>query len=235
MEFEKVVANELEKLGYPVFYRNFKIMYNRCYLSEFDIISYDFIVEVKSGKDSQTKGLNLMHSHNILPKQFKYYIYCHILSDEEIHCLNTHLARGNILYINSLSTIQKFHNPMRDIHISSESAFCNFLNLPMSSIKKFNKVYMSSHIYVKTYTRAKFERDRYSFTDNMTWSQKIDYLFNGQILSLKKDPPPNVPNMIIKKSIRNKVILKRLEHFTIPIFYTVNFMQKDKDMVDIYF
>jgi hypothetical protein len=69
----------------------------------------------------------------------------------------------------------------------------------------------------------------------MTWSQKIDYLFNGQILSLKKDPPPNVPNMIIKKSIRNKVILKRLEHFTIPIFYTVNFMQKDKDMVDIYF
>lgn len=234
MQFESVVANDLEKLGYTIFYRNFKIMYNRCYLSEFDIICYDFIVEVKSGKDSQTRGLNMMQSHGILPKQFKYYIYCPVLADSEIDCLNTYLARGNIMYINDLKIIQKYHKPMRDVIIESESAFCNFLNLPMSTIEKFGKVYLSSFNYAKTYSRVKFERDRYSYTDKMLWSEKIDYLFNNHMLCLTKDPPANVPIMMKTRGIKNKITLKKLERFTIPICYSVNFMEKDTDMIDIY-
>ena len=154
MEFEAVVADQLRVLGYPIFYRNFRIFLNRNSLSEFDIVSYGFIVEVKSGRDYGTKGLNFMYSYGILPIEFKYYIYCPMMNDDEILCLNDRLARGPILYINSYRPILVNHPPMRDCVITNESILANFLNLEMKIINRFGKLYMDRDFFNVMYHRV---------------------------------------------------------------------------------
>lgn len=233
MEFEAVVAQQLRDLGYPVFYRNYKILYQRSAISEFDIVSYGFIVEVKSGRDYGTRGLDFMHSYGILPKEFKYYIYCPVLNDQEIACLNENLARGPISYINSYSPIIENHTPNRDCVITEETILANFLNLRMCDINSFGTLYITPKIYDQMVYRVHHERDRYSYTDNLKWSEKLAYLMKNKRICLDK-APPHIPLMIKAYKNMNVARLKRYERFTIPQVYYINMMPKDKDMVDIH-
>jgi hypothetical protein len=233
MEFEGVVANQLKALGYPIFYRNFRIFLNRNALSEFDIVSHGFIVEVKSGRDYGTKGLNFMYTHKVLPIEFKYYIYCPMLDDSEISCLNENMPRKNVLYINSYGPIIRNHKPMRDCVITNDSILANFLNLEMSVINTFGTLYMKREIFDKMYYRVYHWRDRLSYTDNMKWSDKIEYLVRLGRISFD-EPPANVPLMVKGYFNINTIRLKRLEQFTIDQVYYINTIPKDKKMVDIH-
>lgn len=229
-----MVAKQLETLGYPIFYRNFKVFYNRYHLSEFDIVSDGFIVEVKSGRDYKTKGLSFMYSYGLLPSEFKYYIYCPVLSDEEIAALNHCFPRQHILYINSYQKIIENHMPCRDVHITSECIFANFLNLTMEHINKFGTLFIKPADYFKMVHRVTYERDRYSYKDNMKWSEKITYLMKCGRIVLTDTPPPHVRPMIkaIKPYFSKKLTV--LEQFSIPLIYYINIMKKDHTMTDIY-
>lgn len=234
MEFEGVVASQLATLGYPIFYRNFEIFYNRTQLSEFDIVSDGFIVEVKSGRDYKTKGLNFMYIQGMLPVGYKYYIYCPMLSDDEIGCLNEYFERGPILYINSYAKIIENHRPCRDCVLVSESLFANFLNLPMAVINTFGKLYIKKADFDKMVHRVHNERDRYSFNDNMRWSDKIDYLLRvDRLIVTSSPPPPHIPLMVREERTNRSIKLLRLEPFPIRRVYYINLMPKDTSMVDI--
>lgn len=234
MEFEETVARQLQDLGFPIFYRNLRILYDRSDLSEFDIISYDFIIEVKSGRECTTKGLNFMNLYGLLPNDYKYYIYCHVLSNEEIACLNENCSRKNILYINSFAEIIKNHTPVRHCAIETESVFGNFLNLPIQTINQFDKLYVSKYIYNKTYFRVHNIRDRYSVKDNLKWSDKLEFLMKQNRIILMENAPMHIPRMekLYQSSI--KIHLKKLEQFSIPRIYYISLFKKDDSMIDIY-
>ena len=175
-----------------------------------------------------------MHSQRMLPTGFVYYIYCPILSDDEIACLNTNYARGPITYINSYATIIKNHVPCRDCVLANESVFANFLNLPLAVINTFGKLYIKKADYDKMYWRVHHERDRYSFRDGVKWSDKIDHLVRAGRLIVTSSPPPTVPLMIRDERPSRSIHLSRLETFPIRRVYYINIMPKDTEMVDIY-
>ena len=237
MEFESVVAAQLQALGYPIFYRNFNVYLNRSNIAEFDIISDGFIVEVKSGKHYKTRGLHFMNSHRMLPQGFAYYIYCAVLSDEEIACLNAYYATENIIYINSFAPIISKHVPRRAVSLVSESVLANFLNLPMHTINLFTALYIKQSDLDKMKWRLREERDRYSFADNVKWSDKIRLLeAQGRLHTLGpgSDFPFGVPHMIKHPKPPIYVRLRTLEPFVIRKEYYVNAMPKDPTMMDIY-
>jgi hypothetical protein len=235
MEFEDVVANQLIGLGYPIFYRNLKVYYHRRNLAEFDIVSDGFIVEVKSGRSHRTRGLNLMRSCNMLPKDYIYYIYCPMLSDEEIACLNTGFATPTMCYINSYSPIIAAHRPQREAVLANESVLANLLNMPWSAITRFTKLYVHPKDYARIWTRVEKFRDRYSYADNMKWSDKLTLLVKQGRMEISSSPPVNVPPMIRTTYPLLSVWLQALAPFSIPRIYYVNLMPKDRSMVDLYY
>lgn len=234
MEFESVVAAQLQALGYPIFYRNFHVYLNYTNISEFDIISDGFIVEVKSGRHYKTRGLNFMHSHGMLPVGFRYYIYCPALDNEEIACLNASYAQKDLLYINSFTPIISNHKPSHSAALVSESVLANFLNLPMKTINLFDALYIKQADLDKMKWRVHAERDRFSFTDNVKWSDKIRLLeAQGRLIGCA-ELPASVPSMIKHSKPPTYARVRSLEPFVIKKEYYVNAMPKDRSMIDIY-
>lgn len=234
MEFENIVAQQLKTLGYPIFYRNYKILYKNTSLTEFDIVSNGFIVEVKSGKTTQTRGLHVLKSFNILPEPFRYYIYCPILDDDEIACLNEYRGCDKVLYINNYNIILQNHAPRRDCVFQTESAFANFLNMPLKVINEFDTLYIRPFEYSVMQWRIKYYRDRYSYKDNMTWSDKIDYLMRVKRLVVTQILPQDVAPFMKHKNPSKTLLLNNLHSFPLPLYYDSHQFEKDTQMVDVY-
>jgi hypothetical protein len=234
MEFEEVVAQQLKTLGYPIFYRNYKIMYHRTDLTEFDIVSNGFVVEVKSGKSTQARGLHALKSFNILPEPFRYYIYCPALDDDEIACLNEYRGCDQIMYINSYKLILQNHPPRRDCVFPSEGAFATFLNMPLRVINEFNTLYIRPLDYNIIMWRIQRYRDRYSYTDNMSWSDKIYYLLKVKRLVVTQTLPQDIAPYFKHKNPSKTLMLNQLQRFPLPLYYDAHKFEKDKQMTDLY-
>lgn len=240
MEVEDEVAAKLEDLGYKIFYRNLYINYNGNNLCEFDIVLSNCIIEVKSGKNvmQKSKGFNLILTHNILPENFAYYVYCTSKTDQEIDELQMEYGKPNMFFINNLADLLRQHPPETlNCIIESHSMIARFLNLPLQSNLKFNKIYINQDTYNKIYNQLHNVRDSYSAEDGIKWSDKLEMLvsthrlvicdtYPESAICLRKLPYENIYN--------NKITLRELKPIKIPICYNITGMPRCKDMEDIY-
>jgi hypothetical protein len=171
MDAEIYVSEQLQSRGYPVFHRNLEIIYDKRIVAELDIVSYDFIIEVKSGSTILSKSVESITSYNMLPPRFTYYVLCLSKTDEEISELITDNPR--IKYINSLEYIYKHHAPIHVCNIETVTDLKNFVGMPYNYIQSFTTIYVRRDVcdHVK-YTHTHI-CDTYSSVDNMTFSEKF--------------------------------------------------------------
>lgn len=152
MEFENQVADELSKKGYYIFYKNIEIKYRGNTISELDIVSSEFVVEIKSGKCLNADGIYTLMSHNILPNNFIYYFYCPLYDDSEIAEFNLSFTNKHykLIYINNLETIYNNHKPDINILVENEKHLTRILGFTDSNLISINKLYMTFDTYSKT-------------------------------------------------------------------------------------
>lgn len=241
MEAEDAAARRLEELGYTVFYRNLRFRYSNRDVCEFDIILRDCIVEVKSGKYvySSSGGFDNVVLGGRLPKGFTFYIYCMAKTDAEIIDLNAELANPTAQYINRLEDIALKHPPdNRECIIDSQSTLAYFIRCKLSTILKFNKLYMTQNTYDKAYYQYNYTRDSFSLEEMMMWSGKLRLLMeSGRIIICEEYPKTAIP---LKKMplevMRQKGVMKarRRDPIAIPIFHNLTMMPRVADEEDIY-
>jgi hypothetical protein len=234
MEFEQEVADELFSRGYQIFYRNLSISVNNAIIGEFDIICRDFVIEVKSGKDIHSGGLYFMQGHNMLPKGYKYYIYCAAIDSETIEMFNKDYSNNTFIYTNTLQTIYDNHVPYIEGVIDGQSNMCKILNLSMESLKKFNRLYINYEEYNKVYISLNYIRDTYSPVENIKWSEKLNFLLDSGILVFCEEFDPSIP--IIKGFFNhNKMYtMNNLEAPKLELHYSLYFFKTSPETFDIY-
>ena len=216
--FEKAVANELRALGYPVFYQNLKMRVNGITFIEFDIVSLDFILEVKAGKSIKTCGLDMLYSHRRLPENFMIYIYCVAKTDEEIAEQNESGLR-NILYINDLRHIVASHPPRNICNIKSAKNLNRFLRIPYEMMLTFDKIYIQKESLDQIYYGLNYIKDWYSKSDGLKRSDKLQYLLDhGKIVYVDEfnDHVPDFNRYYLNEGVIN---LKELNNIIIPLVY----------------
>ena len=234
MEFEKHVADELFAKGYPIIYRNLSVSLNNGLIGEFDIISKDFVVEVKSGKDINTIGLYFMRNHNILPRDFVYYIYCPVIDSETIEMFNKDYSNNIFIYTNTLQTIYDNHKPLIECVIDGQSNMCKVLNLSLESLKKFNRLYIKYEEYNKVFISLHYVRDTYSHIEKIKWSEKLDYLVDSGILVFVEEFDPTIPS-IRGFFTHNRVhYLNKLETPKLELSFSLKLLKTSKKTYDIY-
>jgi hypothetical protein len=234
MEFEKEVADELFAKGYQILYRNLSISVNKNIIGEFDIICRDFIVEVKSGKDIHSCGLYFMHGHNILPKGFKYYIYCAAIDSETIEMFNKDYGNNTFTYTNTLQTIYDNHIPSIECVIDGQSNMCKILNLNIDSLKRFNRLYITYDEYIKTFISLHYIRDTRSPVENIKWSDKLDFLVDSGILVFCEDFDPSIPLACGFFNHNRQYNMTSLQTPKLKLHYSLNYFKTSVDPYDIY-
>jgi hypothetical protein len=237
MEFEEKVANTLRDMGYPIFYRDVTITYTKKFvMGEFDIVSRDFIVEVKSGRDITTRGIDLMSSQGLLPTGFAVYIYCPRFSDAEIAELNHDLYRPNITFINDLAVIRKHHEPVNECTVASASLFMRLLRTPLTDILQFQRIYMTTFTFLRVYRNVSYMRDLYSKREGIMWSEKIMTLIAGNRIEIVNVLPDTVPPLIGCHKLsytRRFCIWDMSKPIALPICHNINKMTRLNDITEI--
>lgn len=231
--FEKVVVEELKALGYPVFYQNLKMRMNGMTFVEFDIISLDFILEVKSGKSLRTCGLDMLYAQRKLPENFVVYIYCKVKTNEEIAEQNSSGLR-NIVYINNLQEIVKAHPPRNICNIKTEKNLNRFLRTPFELMKRFDMIYVLKDTFNHTHHSLNYIKDWYSKIDGTKRSDKLRHLVDMGKIVFVDTFDANIPEFdryYLGSSNHN---LKTLHRITIPLIYKYNlYSQYHEDCIDI--
>lgn len=234
MEFEKKVADELFGKGYPILYRNLSVSLNGGLIGEFDIISKEFVVEVKSGKDINTIGLYFMRNHDILPKEFSYYIYCPAINSDTIDMLNKDYSNNIFIYTNTLETIYERHKPIIECNIDSQSNLCKVLNLSIESLKKFVKLYVKYDDYTKVFISLHYVRDTYSHDEKIKWSDKLDFLVDSGILSFVEEFDPIIPYIRGFFTHNRVYCLNKLETPNLELSFSLKLLKTSKRTCDIF-
>lgn len=234
MEFEKEVADELFARGYPILYRNLSVSLNGGLIGEFDIISKDFVVEVKSGKDINTIGLYFMRNHNILPKNFAYYIYCPAIDYDTIEMFNKDYSNNIFTYTNTLQTIYERHKPIIECNIDSQSNLCKVLNLNIESLKNFFKLYVKYEDYTRVFISLHYVRDTYSHDEKIKWSEKLDFLIDSGILVFTEEFNSSIPFIRGFFTHNRMYYLNKLETPNLELNFSLKLLEKSKKTFDIY-
>lgn len=236
MELENSVAAALQDMGYSIFYRNVNVSYRKQFLfGEFDIVSRDFIVEVKSGRDITTRGIDFMYSQGLLPTTFRYYVYCSCYNDDEIAHLNEEFGRPLITYINNLAIIRVNHEPDCACSVSSPGIFMRLLRAPLETILHFQTIYMTKHTFIRVYRNVCYMRNLYSVRENIMWSEKIMMLIVEKRIQIVDVLPSseNVAPLVAHFNTRNLVVKKASEPIHIPLVHSLTNMNCYKDVVEV--
>lgn len=212
---EKFVISELENKGYPIYYHNFRLKKDNIYVTEYDVISEGFIIEVKSGGEIPLNQRQFTNQIKYLPEGYKLYCYCSNKTDQKIVELNTNIiTKGcsavdftqnqEIKFINNLESIYNFHPVYNEVNITSQREFTKFLSLSFERLKNFTKVYMLKETYLYTWLCCKYHNDYYSLNDEIKimHSSKIEYLLEKAILSIQDKLDLNKPFITTKSPRR---------------------------------
>jgi hypothetical protein len=217
---EKRVQRELMEKGYPVCYKNLKIRNRSSIIFEIDIVSLDFVIEIKSGKEIHSIVNQHISYNKYVPKKYTIYFYSPVLSDEEVLYLNKNNAT-RIIYINSLNVIYKNHEPCKEINIGSRNLLSRFLYLDFEKIKEFKKIYIKYEDFYRQYFINKYLSD-YTYNGD-SFFIKINYLFSMNIICLVDKFDMNIPSLIVESNISGKMFLddmKLSNHY--PIYWNDN-------------
>lgn len=209
MQLENYVINELENKGYPVFFRNLRIECNKIQVTEYDVVSRDFIIEVKSGKDLSLKSSQPIKHLRFLPLGYKLYYYCPCKSDEDIKMMNhAYNIEGGIIFINSLEEIYKNHKPYNEVNIKTQKDFTRFLSLSFDKLKIFDKVNVDKETFYYTYLCLNYINDYYSKNDMnpILSSEKIRYLVDNKKINMVENFDKNVATLSTKNPNQTIII-----------------------------
>ena len=237
MELENSVAKALQDMGYPIFYRNLHISYRKQFLfGEFDIVGRDFIVEVKSGRDITTRGIDFMYTQGLLPTQFRYYVYCQRFADDEIAHMNEEFGRSNMTYINDLGVIRANHEPICECSVPNPSLFMRLLRTPLSTVLQFQRIYMNKYTFIRVYRNVNYIRNPYSIRESIMWSEKIMRLITEGRICIVDKPPAGVPPLVTGQKathMRRLIVDSLTEPVTVPLLFNVSSMGRLNDIDDV--
>jgi hypothetical protein len=187
MEFESQVARTLEAYGYPIFYRNLRLRYNRSDIAELDIVSTNFIVEVKSGRVENMKGgFNVFYRHNLLPIDYIYFVYIPKVSDTDL--ANLHSMYGHnpqYRFINDLDQILSVRPPVWSASITNDRVFRSLLVKYSEIITKFQRLYIQRDVFNTIYNWLLRERDTYHKENAATFLKLLDNLVEQHIITFE--------------------------------------------------
>jgi hypothetical protein len=183
MELEDYVYKELIKNGYYVQHKNLTIIHKNEQITEYDIISTGFAIEVKSGKAPKFKLSQQRHQILFLPKNYKLYYYCPNVDDENLENLN--FCMSKIIFVNKLEDIYKNHPPYSfELNIKDPRAFIRLLSLTFDIIKCIGKIHINKIDFYHVYLSCKYMTDHYNIDDNVKNSFKCEYLIENNIINL---------------------------------------------------
>ncbi len=225
MELEKKVIKELRSKGYPVFNHNLSTFMvddtgkRLTTICEFDIISHDFIIEVKSGRNIMSNGMQIMKQRDMMPN-YKLYFYCPIKTDKEIDDCNKDNVSENVYYINNLEEVYKNHKPFNHANIRRHKLFSKFLHLTMDCLKTFDKIYTRRLI---VYEQFIFLNHYYNFSGNnskITWVDKLNYLLHSGKLVLVDKFDDDIPDFELK-NCNKKIYINDYQELNIIKSYNI--------------
>jgi hypothetical protein len=205
MELEKAVINALEEKGYCVYFRNISLKYNQIQITEYDVISKDFIIEVKSGKDF--KYMQIIKQLKYLPDGYKLYYYIPNKDDEEVKKLNTIFKE--ITIVNNLEEIYKKQKTWNEFNICNRKDFKRVLSLPLSKIKIFDKLNILEEDFYFVYFQVLYVYDYYCINEEekIHSSKKIEYLLDTGKINFVKEFDKDIP-LITNMNIKNFIELE---------------------------
>ncbi len=197
-ELENHIVKVLEDKGYIIYQQNVKIRVDGNEITEFDIIGFDFIIEVKGGtSDPLTLRLTKQrYNHlNLLPNGYKIYYYYHNLPDEEIVKLNEALKSDTA--INSLEPIYRAHKIFNEVTIKTQADFTKFLGMvPFDKIKTINKITIEKFHFYATYYGLNYVNDYLNIDENVKLSEKINWLKDNKRIHLDWYYDPSIPTVV---------------------------------------
>ena len=217
---EKKVQEELSSRGYPICYKNLRIRSGSSVLFEIDIISIDFVMEIKSGKEIHSIVNQHMSYNKYIPKKYTIYFYSPALSNEEVAYLNENNAT-RIIYINSMNVIYENHDPCREINIKSRNLLSRFLYLDFDKIKSFERLNVRYEDFYRQYFINKYLSD-YTYND-VSFFSKINYLFIMGKFNLVEEFDEDIPSLILESNISGKMYIQDMKfnkHY--PIYWNDN-------------
>lgn len=216
-DLEKYVKHELEKRMYNIYYHNLNIIKDKIIVTEYDIISEGFVIEVKSGNEFINKN-QIVNQKKYLPEGFKLYYFCPLMLTENLSEYKS--IYKDIEFINTLEPIFDTHKPIMNLNIKSQRHFTKFLSLHLETLKRFKKIYVDHTTYYYTYITVKYHNDYYNLNDaEMIYhSSKIDYLVHNDILKIVDTFDNNLPMANTKTPIK-KVWVNKEDKIKIKKIY----------------
>jgi hypothetical protein len=191
-------------------------------------------LEIKSGKCLDSFGLYALMSHNILPKNFTYYLYCPFYSDSEVIDFNSSFSNNNykLIYINKLETIYNTFKPNINILVEDEKHLTRILGFNDSTINKFNILYMTFDTFLKTVEllnyKSNFIQDIFK---NIIRTARLDSIKHKiQFIDIQQHTDGF---KIEKKQPIKKLTLSAFKTFTLELYFRYNSFQNCKTIYDI--
>ena len=222
MELEDYVYDELIKNGYYVQFKNLTIMHKNEQITEYDIISTGFAIEVKSGKSPKFKLSQQRHQLLFLPVNYKLYYYCPNVDDENLENLN--FCMSKIVFVNKLEDIYKKHKPYSfELNVKDAKSFIRLLSLPLNAIKCISKIYIKENDFYHIYLSCKYMTDHYNIEDMIKNSTKCEYLLNNIIIYLTTKFNNNITSLV-SNSISKKIELEEIQ----PLRINYHYIEYDK-------
>ena len=208
MELEDYVYDELIKNGYYVQYKNLTITYKNEQITEYDIISTGFAIEVKSGKSPKFKLSQQRHQLLFLPLNYKLYYYCPNVDEENLENLN--FCMSKIIFVNKLEDIYKNHKPYSfELNVKDTKSFIRLLSLTLNAIKCIGRIHIKENDFYHVYLSCKYMTDHYNVEDMIKNSAKCEYLLNDTIIYLTTKFSNNITTLV-SKSISKKIEFKEI-------------------------
>ncbi len=186
---EHYVYNELKNFGYNIISRNlrFNSKKDQDAMFEIDILTYNFMVEVKAcPKLYYTNGFKkFLNNNNYFPKNFKCIYYLPLFDENEIIELNKNNLDNNIYYTKNLNYIyENFPITYKKIKFESNTMLSRFLMFPLTFISKFSEIYVTKSNFNQVLISRLYNDDYFDTIEKITLSDKIKYLLKNNIIKI---------------------------------------------------
>lgn len=230
------VVSKLAEDGYYIRYENLEVRYLGTAVCEFDIVGMNFIVDVKNKyfNKSRNKTNNFVYTYNLIPKDYIYFIYSPLFTDEEIKELKEIYTSPSYVFINNLEKIKEYVSPMKNIECNTTRDLANLLWITDDEMNKINTIYVPYTIYKRHYDTLMRLRDTGEYNTIVLTKQinKIDLLVKENKLVFDKLNLDNVFPFSSGDKFKNSSYIKlnSLDKIVLyPKYYNIDFNKEIRD------
>lgn len=230
------VVSKLVDDGYYILYENLEVRYLGAPVCEFDIVGMNFIVDVKttSFNNSSNKTINFLYAYNLLPKDYIYFVYSPLFTDNKIKELKEIYTSPSYIFINNLEKIKEYVSPMKNIECNTTRDLANLLWSTDDEMNKIRTIYVPYTIYKRHYDTLVRLRDTGDYNTIVLTGRinKIDSLVKENKLVFDKSHLENLFPFSSGDKFKNssKLKLNSLDKIVLyPKYYSIDFNKEDKD------